>query len=974
MWAEEKMLTPAQAFKAPAKEFSLEEIIGPSKAPPKKLKASAPELKLDFQGKERPRASLDGIWWLIPIGPQAKGTPGPGTIRVPDFWWWGSRTRRPDLSLYPSFKYEGVKGCVWYGVRFSPPASLEGKRLYLYFEAVSSGAEVWLNNRHVASHIGSFDPFEIDVTDVVRLGKDNFLAVKVADGNKFRKHLTTEGKVEKIQRTMRKTLGYTSGYLTMTGWISRTGAGQGGVTGPVHIEARPSVEISDVFFIPSLKGGKLEVGLKNTSGHLAEVTVKYRITPRNGGDALVKETPLKKLSFEDTASFIHSFSSLNPKLWSPQYPFLYTLSVSLWKGKELIDRKNTTIGFRTFEAKEGKFYLNGRRIFLLGGNDPPIRVAPANKALARRCIRLMRAGNQQITRFHLACPSSVWFDACDEEGMMVIYENGLVFNTHPYNHPRFWAQTRKEVHALIRRLRNHPSVVIWSMGNENALSRRDKTKKVIEVRKTLKYRGRSREILKGLARLKDYVKTIDPSRPVLTEACCYTFEDTDIASWNDYPAWYSKSFLYADKWLKRATKTLSPAEVPYLFTEYGGAYTDNNGLFTQQPLALMHIGTPLDVISESLWYQEFLFKELTEMMRRNRTDDGPLQGILPFSTTQHYFDMYEADKIRPKPVYFGLKLALSPVLVSPKCWDRHWIAGQTFSTKLHVINDHAEGKDITNGRLQIALVDSQGHWLAQKEIRIDHVKYCSNKVFPIKLPIPKTAASGFYRLDMMLWQGDKQLCRNRLKLRILNEDDLKPADSLKAVRIGVYGGDGSIAGFLHEIGLKAKPVKDWEELSTIDVLLVAPQSLDKAFIEHAKEIKQFAEKGGGVVCLEQDAKSWSDAWLPIKVELQPQEPAEFVNQLKPKHLVFEGLRRSDFRNWNGDFYVYENGYLSGDDYRKLANAFVGNKRAVKEVVVVGEIPCGKGVIYLSQLLVGKKYKTDPIAKRLLLNLLKCAAR
>ena len=148
----------------------------------------------------------------------------------------------------------------------------------------------------------------------------------------------------------------------------------------------------------------------------------------------------------------------------------------LYAGGIKQDSLTIRTGFRTFEVRGSRFYLNGQPYFLRGANNPSVSSHLNDSDVAYKYSRLMKEGNQNVTRFHHLTPGKCWFDACDETGMLVMWEGMLSFSDHPFWSPRFWAQIRKEYTAVIKKLSAHPSVVIWSLGNENALSSRDRSK------------------------------------------------------------------------------------------------------------------------------------------------------------------------------------------------------------------------------------------------------------------------------------------------------------------------------------------------------------------------------------------------------------------------------------------------------------------------------------------------------------------
>ncbi|MBK7256904.1 MAG: hypothetical protein IPI01_03640 [Ignavibacteriae bacterium] len=174
----------------------------------------------------------------------------------------------------------------------------------------------------------------------------------------------------------------------------------------------------------------------------------------------------------DSATFTYRLSGLSPELWSPETPHLYKLRIRLVRQgptgtEETDDERSVFIGFRTFEVRAGRFFLNGNPYWLRGANHPPCGIAPNDTLLANRFMQLMHDGNQMATRSH-GCPfTETWMDAADRQGVAVSYEGTwpwLMITGSPDD--RLVSIWRNEFLGLVKRFRNHPSLFVWTVNNE----------------------------------------------------------------------------------------------------------------------------------------------------------------------------------------------------------------------------------------------------------------------------------------------------------------------------------------------------------------------------------------------------------------------------------------------------------------------------------------------------------------------------
>lgn len=340
------------------------------------------------------RIWLHGETMPSPTGAQPKG--------VSDTYYQQETDRCENYT----FDYRRVK-YAWYRQWLELPANVEGKNLTLTFDAVSKIAEIYINGTLATSHLGMFDEIQVDGSRLLKPGK-NLIAVKVTrkmDGStaesanaidffysSVRESEQENAKVEVNNDALLKEIPH--GFY---------GDEPAGIWQPVKLTITDPVKVEDVFIKPTLNGATFDVTLKNHGSKKKQFDLYTDIIDKETGAVLYSGLSIRKLNLnaDEERMETYTISDLKPRLWTPQHPNLYDFKFRLVadKGTEL-DCLTETSGFRTFEVKDGLFYLNGNKYWLRGGNHIPFALAPNDENLANTFMQLMKAGNIDVTRTH----------------------------------------------------------------------------------------------------------------------------------------------------------------------------------------------------------------------------------------------------------------------------------------------------------------------------------------------------------------------------------------------------------------------------------------------------------------------------------------------------------------------------------------------------------------------------------------------
>jgi hypothetical protein len=352
--------------------------------------------------------------------------------RIPSSW----QSQFADLRDYA--------GVAWYWRSVHVDALPPGQVALLRFAAVDYRAEVYVNGQEVGSHEGGYLPFEFDVTAQLRAG-ENQVAVRVTDPG------ARPSEVEGIK--------YAEIPHGKQSWYVQTS----GLWQDVELEIRPCLRLETLHIRASAEGEfSIQVGVVNPAVAAAEKSlVRLGLELLDPGGKVVWEEA-RDLDPGDTSSEL-SGRLANPWLWSLDNPALYTLRVNLASG----DTQSTRFGFRTFEAREGKFYLNGRVIYLRGALDqdfyPQTVYTPPSLDYLREEMRQARVLGLNLLRCHIKVPDPRYLEAADETGLLVWYEIP--------NWDKLTEDSKRRalttLRGMVERDWNHPCIVMVSILNES---------------------------------------------------------------------------------------------------------------------------------------------------------------------------------------------------------------------------------------------------------------------------------------------------------------------------------------------------------------------------------------------------------------------------------------------------------------------------------------------------------------------------
>ena len=311
-----------------------------------------------------------------------------------------------------------------------------GARVELAFEGAYMDSDVWLNGHHLGTHHYGYTPFAYDLTPYAATDGNNVIAVRVRNWGRNSRWYSGSGIYRHVW------LDVLPHQARLARW---------GIFASTRSLSDTSAQIEIAAHLEDLRPGLM---------------VRSRIVDSDGRTVWKGTTPA-------TSRLRQTATIASPKVWSPDSPHLYRLDVELRRGATVIDRQSTPFGVRivTFDAVRG-MTLNGLPLKLRGGcvhHDNGLLGAASFDAAEDRKVRLLKArGFNAVRPAHNPFPPA-FYDACDRHGLLVVFEtfDAWQWDKLPDDYSAFFGTDwRSDLRTMIVSARNHPSIIMWSIGNE----------------------------------------------------------------------------------------------------------------------------------------------------------------------------------------------------------------------------------------------------------------------------------------------------------------------------------------------------------------------------------------------------------------------------------------------------------------------------------------------------------------------------
>jgi beta-galactosidase len=479
--------------------------------------------------------SLSGDWLFATDPEQAgiregwfqSGVPSVVPVDVPHTWNVDAQT-------------ENYYGKSWYEKEFELPAHWENKQVFIEFERVYHDAFIWINGKRAFEHIGAgYTTFKKEITELVQPGKKNRISVLVDNS---------------------------PGEVTIPFMGSFDWAMDGGIIGHVDLYAAGNPAVSNVLVHSeySVKDGRIEGQLflesilhQSDDLGIEDLLFKVVITEENQATKSEVFSEICSAAYRNGKYYIN-IQLTDIKLWHFDDPNLYRMEFSPMRDGKLTDRFVTDFGFRKFEVRNGKLFMNGEQVRLAGvewmpGSDPGHGFAEPEKYI-EHVIDDMKDANCVFTRFHWQ-QSKKTIDYCNRMGILVQEEIPLWQQPVDFSGPPLSEVVERHAREMIFRDFNAPCIIAWGVGNE--------LQSTNEVTKS------------SLLGLKSLVESIDSSR-LVSYVSNHVGEnpESDVSGYFDwimmndyYGSWFGKDASAAGEALDKI-HALYP-DKPIIISEWG---------------------------------------------------------------------------------------------------------------------------------------------------------------------------------------------------------------------------------------------------------------------------------------------------------------------------------------------------------------------------------------------------------------------
>jgi beta-galactosidase len=365
-------------------------------------------------------------------------------------------------------------GMAWYRKTFKAAPEWKGKSVSIYFEGVYMNSEVFINGKSLGIRPYGYSSFRYDLSPYLDFNKENVIAVRVDNSQQINSRW------------------YSGSGIYRHVWMN--------IANPLHV-ADWGVAITTPEVSSKKASVQVKATIKNGTDFSQKIVINTRIQSKqvkySGNNSITLEVPA-----HSEKDVVQTIKVSKPLLWTPENPYLYRAQIEVLKSNELLDETKTTFGIRSlkFTAEHG-FQLNGKTIKISGGcahHDNGCLGAAAFDRAEERKVELLKAAGFNAVRTSHNPPSEAFLDACDRLGLLVIDEafDGWRVGKNKYDYSIYFDKWSKlDLETMVLRDRNHPSIFMWSIGNE--VVERNKPEAVVTAK-----------MLAGT------VKSIDSTRPV----------------------------------------------------------------------------------------------------------------------------------------------------------------------------------------------------------------------------------------------------------------------------------------------------------------------------------------------------------------------------------------------------------------------------------------------------------------------------
>ncbi|MCX7015563.1 MAG: hypothetical protein NTW86_23920 [Candidatus Sumerlaeota bacterium] len=805
-------------------------------------RANAPGMEAAAPDGARERLSLLKGWAILPVNETTGALGEAQSIDLPGRWP-GSRDYK----------------AAWQVARVQLPAK-DAQRLVVHFEMVKLFCVLFVNGKECGRHLGSYTPFDIDITDAAVEGP-NTLALFIYD-----EYGAIQGNKAFNQLGGRH--------------LDRFRA-NGGVYDIVYLERREPARVADVFVKTSTRKQSMQLvceltndGAEAQAGRLELSVVEW---PKGRAVDLAIPTREVQLAAGKTETVTVDVPWKDPRLWSPEHPNLYVMRTTLKTGAGM-DTLSTRFGFREFWVEGKQFMLNGQPIRLRGESNFRLRDMPQGiyREFERDAMRVYKdVLGVNAFRVHAAIGPRATFEGADEAGILLIDQSSVwssMGQAYRNGGQPFLDNLRGEFAEWVRRDRNSPSVAIWDTENEQIRSNKSATPWAMKF--------------------DDFVRPWDDTRPIEHSGAGWydKSQDTIHLHMQEHYSWVldqwrrrgQRPIVMGEFWIGgRGETRLTSSKEFHSQLEY---FEEDARLYEMYMLEMRYYGASAVMpftASRTLWVNPSEGRQIWDWRPGSKPANVAIRSPLTAQRIRH--------GLEPATVFFWPRVEADA-------------AGGEAKRELVVCNDTEEAKDF-----QVEWGEPGGNMQTQTI----HLNPAEQWKATVDEPVPAAKSA----LVARLLDKGKEISSDTLGLRPVPPDRLKAPALQRKVEVYEGGTKGTVDA-LRQVGLTVEAAPGMPQTSPDKSLwVIAPNASDPTLNGQAKAIREYLEKGGRILCLAQE--TWP-RWSPVRLEFWPSARA-MVDEFKdfgwpegnkflyfarhapiyaPTHPAFAGIANEDLRWWS----------------------------------------------------------------------------
>ena len=883
----------------------------------------------------------------------------------------------PDNHPHPTRLGEDLDGGPKYGKRPDPrggsgrvpapflsyaravtlPRTWAGQTLFLHLDNVRYHVTVTINGRRVARYVGGLEPHRFDVTKFITPGELAVLLITVGDsstsGHRRFDAVNFTGTRLPTCKEIENNLVHPVVY-----------GGSDRAVGKVSLEAVPPVRVEFVFANPKVARGVLEytVALRNDTARPARVRVRSDAV---GAKKLVDEAVT--IPARRTQSFTRIVPWADPILWDTDNPHLYDLKTALTAAGKTLDVQTDYFGFREFTINGHSFFLNGKKIHLHGQSNHTSPDRDQYLPLKDK-MHILRGWKEQghvnHLRLHARPQDKGWVEAADRVGMLLTTETAL-WTTG------FWsfdwvgseracsANVRQHfLEALVRRDRNNPSVVIWSLSNEmSPITRFD-----MELPKMAALTRVFEKIIAAAERVDDSrVIQMSSAMDFVGRLKLYNLHyPKNWQAYPDYPPtayWLDSAFLFRwygprrfelPAWSWRKDKPLYFGEFTCVF----GATPDSQAnIVGDTAFEQADFGTAL--VREKLWPMEI------NAYRRQDVSGFCAWAAMTFASVKQMRAALRAPSVRAH------SHALRPIAVLNHSYRTRYFAADEIAVELSLHNDtrHPLALDLrveVRDGPQLIGVET---WPATVYGPAENQAFTSRCRAPAATQVKQLS----YRVTLRAAGQVADRWEKTFTITPRAVAEPFPADC------GVYDPDGTIALLFKKRGITgARFIAELKNLDAWRSIWISRGVRPDDWQQAQPALDAFVRGGGCVVLDNPPAFTWAELPVPLLNDkgYTDDERLEitYAYNIAPQHPLVAGLADADFSLWGADYYVARRCFTTPQEGNAIPLLVAGSDRNGLTASPLLELRQGAGSYVVSTLELLPKLLEEPQALELLYRL------